>query len=83
MSEETNKNPEVIELANNIFDALVDIDRAYAVIDMVYENYFAYSDFQRAAVAISNRYGNISLLLSTAIGQLHDALETMRKNDLY
>ena len=80
---EKKQSPEVIELANNVFDAIVDIERAYALVDMIYEDYFTHSELQKSLAAIGNRYSNISLLLSTAVGQLHDALETMRENDLY
>ena len=77
-------NPEVVELANNVFDSIVAIDEAYALLDLLYNDFFAEaSPTDEIMGAIAVRYSNISRIFSLILGLIHDSIKSFEKNDLY
>lgn len=67
------------DLAFDLSDIFLDVDRARAIIDAIYETYFSCKLNDCTLATISIHHDDISLLLSTAIGFLHDSVKAFEQ----
>ena len=70
------------DLAYALSDVFLDVDRARAIISAIYETYFSFKCDDYLLASISNSHEDISLLLSTAIGFLHDSVKAFEQQDV-
>lgn len=68
----------------DIFDIACDIDKALALVDVLYNDYFSSAEpSDKVMRDISVRYGHISKFLSLCVCLLHDSIESFKEMDMY